>query len=163
MLDPDRPGREPAERPKPPSFGALLHQLRLGAGLSQNRLARLAEIDPAYVNRLEHGADQRPRRPTVLALARALACRPADADRLLVAAGHAPEAVARFGWEPLLGTLAEQLADPVLGPSLRLAIAGLVEHAGRARALVPASAPRPPKRPPLRLPVGAGLSAREGA
>ena len=36
-------------------FAALLRRWRERAGLSQNALARRMGLNPAYVNRLEHG------------------------------------------------------------------------------------------------------------
>ena len=126
--------REPARGgpPGPAPFGALLREVRSRAGLSQNALARRAEIDPAYVNRLEKPARTRasragglPRRPVVLRLAAATELGPVDADRLLAAAGHCPEAVTRLGgWDPTLAAVAELLAGPA-GPAIRRAIGGL--------------------------------------
>jgi transcriptional regulator with XRE-family HTH domain len=102
----------------PSSFGSLLKGFRLRAGLSQNQLARRAEIDPAYVNRLENApADSSavPRRRVILALAGVMELGPVDTDRLLVAAGLCPQSVTRLGrWEPSLGLVAQVLADPNL-------------------------------------------------
>lgn len=99
-------------------FGALLRSLRIRSGLSQNLLARRAGIDPAYVNRLERAPEDSanlPRRRVVLAMAGALELGPVDTERLLVAAGHCPESIARLGtWEPSLGLVARVLADPAL-------------------------------------------------
>lgn len=80
------------------TFGALLKRLRVGAGLSQNRLARMAAIDPAYVNRLERSVtpDHPPSRAVVLRLWSALGTPPEDRERLLVAAGHCPELLLRM-------------------------------------------------------------------
>ena len=100
------------------SFGALLRSFRVRAGLSQNQLARRADIDPAYVNRLERAAADSPnlpRRRVVLALAGAMQLGPVDTERLLVACGLCPQAIARLGtWEPSLGEVAAVLADPRL-------------------------------------------------
>jgi transcriptional regulator with XRE-family HTH domain len=78
-------------------FGQLLRQHRLAAGLSQNQLAYHAEIDAAYVNRLElHRPTNRrcgPSTPSVAiigSLARVLRLDPRSTDRLLIAAGHWP-------------------------------------------------------------------------
>ncbi len=73
------------------SFGQVLRRLRTEAGLSQNALARAAGIDPAYVNRFEKGAQLHPARMVVLALARALGLGEGRTDRLLFAAGLAPQ------------------------------------------------------------------------
>ncbi len=96
------------------AFGALLREYRVRIGLSQNLLARRAGIDPAYVNRLERAPVDGavPRRRVVLELAGALDLGPVDRERLLVAAGLCPEAIARLGgWEPSLGLVASVLAD----------------------------------------------------
>src|SRR5436305_6882967 len=86
-----------------PAFGQLLRSLRVRAGLSQNQLARHAGVDPAYVNRLERAAASStalPSRRVVQALAEALDAGPVDAERLLVAAGLCPEAIAQLGgWD----------------------------------------------------------------
>ncbi len=117
----------------PPSFGQLLRSFRIRAGLSQNLLARRAEIDPAYVNRLER-ADQNstnlPRRPVVLRMATALGLGPADADRLLVACGLCPQAITRLGtWEPALGHVAGVLADTTLSDDDRAEFRELIRIA----------------------------------
>lgn len=93
------------------TFGALLRRLRVGAGLSQSRLARLAAIDPAYVNRLERSAapDHPPRRAIILRLWSALEAPLEDRERLLVAAGHCPEAILLAGgWDPFVRTIRGQ-------------------------------------------------------
>lgn len=81
------------------TLGAMLKRLREAAGLSQNQLARQAGCDPAYVNRLEGGKfyprkDGQPNtfsRAVVLALAEVLDVSQSQADRLLFAAGLAPQ------------------------------------------------------------------------
>ena len=99
-------------------FGALLRSLRVRMGFSQNRLARLAGVDPAYVNRLERAAPESsslPSRKVVLALAESLEAGPVDVERLLVAAGLCPESIVRLGgWEQSLGDIAAVLGDPRL-------------------------------------------------
>lgn len=81
------------------TFGAMLRRHRIKAALSQNELARQAGCDPAYVNRLERGLTQNksgrlhlPNRTIVLAFAEVLDVSQAEADRLLYAAGLAPQA-----------------------------------------------------------------------
>lgn len=87
------------------TFGQLLRQHRINAGLSQNKLARSASIDPAFVNRLEHGIDGRtgkalrPTRETVLSLATALELNDSQTDRFLFTAGHAPTRDYQALWE----------------------------------------------------------------
>jgi transcriptional regulator with XRE-family HTH domain len=84
-------------------------------GLSQNQLARMAGVDPAYVNRLERalaGSSSVPSRKVVLALAESLEAGPVDVERLLVAAGLCPESIIRLGgWDQSLGDIAAVLAD----------------------------------------------------
>jgi transcriptional regulator with XRE-family HTH domain len=101
------------------AFPALLRQLRLQARLSQNRLAHLSGIDPAYVNRMEAATESSPvvPRPSVLArLAVALGLSPAQRDRLYFAAGRCPPTLAAVGrWDPALGLVAALLGDERLG------------------------------------------------
>ena len=96
-------------------FGALLRSLRVRMGLSQNHLARMAGVDPAYVNRLERApasSTSLPSRKVVLALADSLEAGPVDLERLLVAAGLCPESIVRLGgWDQSLGDIAAVLAD----------------------------------------------------
>lgn len=84
------------------TFGAMLKRLRIGARagprgcMSQRQLARLAEVDPVYVNRLERSIGCRgeyphvPSRAIVHSLAQALRCDPLTTDRLMIAAGYWP-------------------------------------------------------------------------
>jgi transcriptional regulator with XRE-family HTH domain len=97
-------------------FAQLLRQLRLRAGLSQNRLARQAAIDPAYVYRIEKGGCPPPSRQVVLRLWAALAAAPDDRERLLVAAGYCPEAImVAGGWDPFIRTLRRQVTADLAG------------------------------------------------
>jgi transcriptional regulator with XRE-family HTH domain len=81
------------------TFGVMLGRLRVMAGLSQNQLARQAGCDPAYVNRLERGISYQRKdgqastvsRTLVLSFAEVLDVSQAQADRLLYAAGLAPQ------------------------------------------------------------------------
>ena len=117
----------------PPPFGRLLRDFRVRSGLSQNQLARRAEIDPAYVNRLERAPEDStnlPRRKVVLALAAAMELGPADTDRLLVASGLCPQAITRLGtWEPTLGQVAQVLADARLSDDDRAEFRELIRIA----------------------------------
>jgi transcriptional regulator with XRE-family HTH domain len=100
------------------SFGAAVRGLRGRAGLSLNELARRADIDPAYVYRIETSPGERPtipRRPIVLGLGRALGLQAAQLDDLLARAGYAPEALVELGgWDDSLADVARVLADPRL-------------------------------------------------
>jgi transcriptional regulator with XRE-family HTH domain len=72
-------------------FGRLVRTYRFKRGLSQNGLARLAGIDPVYVNRMERDPLGAPSRTVVLSLAGVLDMNDRETDRLLYAAGLAPE------------------------------------------------------------------------
>jgi transcriptional regulator with XRE-family HTH domain len=72
------------------AFGTLLEQGLRDAALSQNRLAKLAAVDPAYVNRLVRHRQAPPSRAVALRFADALELDPDETDRFLRAAGHAP-------------------------------------------------------------------------
>lgn len=95
---------------EPPEFGALLGHYRRRAGLSQNALAKRAEIPASYVCRLESGVRGAPSMSYVLALSRALGLTPADEDGLLISAGYIPDRLAAL-WpvDPLVAELAATL------------------------------------------------------
>lgn len=104
------------------AFGAAVHALRLGSGLSLNQLARRAGVDPAYIHRIESRATERPplpRRAVVLAIAAALELDRRHTDQLLAQAGYAPDAILELGgWDEALANVADLLADPTLsGPA----------------------------------------------
>jgi transcriptional regulator with XRE-family HTH domain len=104
------------------AFGAAVHALRLGSGLSLNQLARRAGVDPAYIHRIESRAIERPplpRRAVVLSIAAALELDRRRTDELLTQAGYAPDAILDLGgWDEALATIADLLADPTLsGPA----------------------------------------------
>jgi transcriptional regulator with XRE-family HTH domain len=83
------------------AFGAMLRALRIERGLSQTGLGSSSGVGAAYVNRMERPGQRsrtgraigrvHPGRPVVLALAEGLGLSGSDADRLLFAAGLAPE------------------------------------------------------------------------
>lgn len=109
MIDPDRHER----------FGALLRGYRTALGLSQNAVARAARMDPAYINRLEHGRQAgQPTRKALYRIAQALRLNPAETDRLLHAGGTATvtdwqaeyerlETALRHAWATTTATLRE--------------------------------------------------------
>jgi transcriptional regulator with XRE-family HTH domain len=78
------------------SFGTLLERGLRDAALSQNRLARLAAVDPAYVNRLVRHRQAPPSRAVALRFADALKLDQVQTDELLIAAGHCPAIIARL-------------------------------------------------------------------
>jgi transcriptional regulator with XRE-family HTH domain len=97
-------------------FGGLLRRWRERAGLSQNALARRMGVNPAYVNRLEHGGRGAHNRELVDGVATALELSAAERDQLLALAGHWPSAVDQLGPnDPTLRLVAEILADPTIG------------------------------------------------
>lgn len=96
-------------------FGELLRSFRLQAGRSQSALAREVGIDASYINRLESGEREPPRRQLVESLAAALGLPAEDRDRLFLAAGELPGALARLGpRDSTLRAVAEVLGDEEL-------------------------------------------------
>src|SRR3954470_8919248 len=75
--------------------GPLLRGWRERAGLSQNALARRMAVNPAYVNRLEHGGRGAHNRDLLESAADALGLSAAERDQLLAAGGHWPSALER--------------------------------------------------------------------
>jgi predicted ATPase/DNA-binding XRE family transcriptional regulator len=110
------------------SFGPLLRDLRLAAGLSQEALAERAALSPQAVSALEGGRRRVPRRETVEALARALRLDGESASALAAASRHgrgAAQAAASplelphtsaplVGREAELGELAAWLDQPTV-------------------------------------------------
>ncbi|QTT76608.1 helix-turn-helix domain-containing protein [Streptomyces mobaraensis NBRC 13819 = DSM 40847] len=68
------------ETPADGDFGALLHRLRKGAGLTQEEPARAAGISVRALSYMERGRSRGPQRRTVSALATALRLSPQDAS-----------------------------------------------------------------------------------
>jgi predicted ATPase/transcriptional regulator with XRE-family HTH domain len=68
------------------SFGSLLREYRLAAGLSQEVLAERARISAAAIGALERGVRHAPQRQTLALLVEALGLRGADRDRFCSAA-----------------------------------------------------------------------------
>ncbi len=98
-------------------FGAVLRALRRRAGLSLNELARRADVDVAYVHRIEVMRERIviPRRPIVEALAEALRLDEMERDDLLARAGYVPEAIASLGgWDATLAQVATVLLNEQL-------------------------------------------------
>lgn len=102
-----------------PYFARLLVRLRRQRGLSQNQLARLAGVDPAYVNRIERERTGPPSRFVTICLWEALEVGPDDRERLLVAAGHCPQTILDAGgWDAYLARVTAALLGsvPPAGP-----------------------------------------------
>jgi transcriptional regulator with XRE-family HTH domain len=70
------------------ALGAMLQFLREQRGLSLRELARLAEIDHAYIYRLESGDKESPSDEALTKLIRALKADRRDADMLRYLAEH---------------------------------------------------------------------------
>ena len=83
-----------------------LRSLRVRAGLSQNKAARLAGIDPAHLNGAEkHGKAMS--REIFLALAVAYGCTESQRDHLLFLAGYAPV----LDYQEMFALLREELSE----------------------------------------------------
>jgi transcriptional regulator with XRE-family HTH domain len=90
---------ESPARPRP-TFGDELRRFRLRKNASQNWLAHLAGVNPAYVCRLERGDSIAPSRLVVLSFAAVLSLDLDDLDHLLALAGLLPESVRLAGgWD----------------------------------------------------------------
>lgn len=68
-------------------FSKLLNKFRKDKRLSQRALANVAEVDQSYLNRLERGLRNPPKKRTILAIIKALDLGREDTLRLLQAAG----------------------------------------------------------------------------
>lgn len=73
----------------PNAFSLELKTQREAMGLSQSKLADLADLDHSYVSRLESGARQ-PTRDAVYSLSTALGATETETRALLLAAGYSP-------------------------------------------------------------------------
>jgi HTH-type transcriptional regulator, competence development regulator len=71
-----------------PAFGLLLQRLREQRRLSLRELGQLAEIDHAYIYRLEGGAKESPSQETLAKLIRALKAPKRESDMLRYLATH---------------------------------------------------------------------------
>ncbi|MDQ3809919.1 MAG: helix-turn-helix domain-containing protein [Chloroflexota bacterium] len=111
-------------QPRPHLFGAAVRAHRLGLGMSLNKLARGAGVDPAYIHRIESAAAPRPpvpRRAVVVAIAGALRLDRRQTDELLARAGYVPDVLlALGGWDDALGLVAEVLVDAELSAAARV-------------------------------------------
>ncbi len=96
-------------------FHQVLRAFREHAGISAYRLARLGNVNSAYIYRMERPGGQIPRRDLLNSLISALELGELDSERLLVAAGYCPDVVSRLGtWDETLGIVANVLADKSL-------------------------------------------------
>lgn len=102
-------------------FAELLQKLRLRAGLSQNALAKKAEVDPSYINRIERGERQPPSLSVIHDIARALELDEFSTSQLLLSAGYAPATTANphLVAHPRLQLLGDFLSDGSISPEDR--------------------------------------------
>lgn len=73
-------------RPEPRNLGDIVREERVRRSYSQERLAQLAQLSPAYISFIENGKTKKPSRDTIIAIAQALRVEPID---MLEAAGQA--------------------------------------------------------------------------
>jgi HTH-type transcriptional regulator, competence development regulator len=100
-----------------PALGLLLQKLREGRGLSLRDLALLADVDHAYIYRLETGDKEAPSEEVLSNLIRALKPGKREADMLWYVAGHT---------DTDAGLAAHVLQDPRVSIEVFTAAAGVV-------------------------------------
>ena len=105
------------------AFGVLLQKLREMRGLSLRELMQLADIDHAYIYRLETGDKESPSEEVVTKLSRALKAGKRETDMLRYLAQHAES-------DPELVTYV--LGEPTVSYEL-FQSAAAVAHRGAAR------------------------------
>jgi HTH-type transcriptional regulator, competence development regulator len=98
-----------------PAFGLLLQHLREEKGLSLRDLAKIAEIDHAYIYRLEAGEKEAPSDEALTKLIRALKAGKREADMLRYLAQHA---------ETDAALVTHVLANPTITYEIFTAVAG---------------------------------------
>src|SRR5271157_4604010 len=98
-----------------PAFGLLLQSLREERGLSLRELGQLADIDHAYIYRLETGDKESPSEDTLSKLSRALKAGKRETDMLRYLAKH-PETDAAL--------VTELLGDPTVSYEIFTSVAG---------------------------------------
>lgn len=106
-------------------FAHTLNQHRVGAELSQTRLAELAGLSHSYVSRLEN-AERVPSRQQVTALADALECHPIARDRLLMSGGYLPESLEPLIDRPDALDIVRLLLADTLTPAMIVAVRHLL-------------------------------------
>jgi HTH-type transcriptional regulator, competence development regulator len=99
-----------------PAFGLLLQRLREKRQLSLRELGQLAEIDHAYIYRLENGEKESPSEEALTKLIRALKAPKRESDMLRYLATH-PEV------DP--GLVEHVLSDPAITSELFCAAASM--------------------------------------
>jgi transcriptional regulator with XRE-family HTH domain len=106
-----------------PAFGFLLQQLREQRGLSLRELGQLADIDHAYIYRLEAGDKESPSEEVLAKLIRALKAGKREGEMLRYLAEH-PQV------DP--GLVEHAIADPTVSLEVFCSVAG-VAYRGTGR------------------------------
>jgi transcriptional regulator with XRE-family HTH domain len=99
-----------------PALGLLLQKLRENRGLSLRELAQLADIDHAYIYRLEAGDKESPSEEVLSKLVRSLKAGKREADMLRYLAQHT---------ETDAGLVAHVLGDPAVSYEIFASVAGV--------------------------------------
>ncbi|MBM2826244.1 MAG: Helix-turn-helix domain protein [Dehalococcoidia bacterium] len=94
------------------NLGEMIKKYRERAGLSQNALARIVSVNPAYINRLEKRGQGAGNLTLVKGVAAAICQNAIERDIMLATAGHLPLSLAKVGADdPTLLLLADILSD----------------------------------------------------
>jgi predicted ATPase/transcriptional regulator with XRE-family HTH domain len=117
---------------QPASFGELLRDFRLAAGLSQEALAERASMSPDGISVLERGISRAPHRETVALIANGLQLPPADRSKLeaAVVRSHHPRRRGSSRNETPLHNLPTQLTSFV-GRAIEVAEVSALLNRGR--------------------------------
>jgi transcriptional regulator with XRE-family HTH domain len=89
-------------------IGARLRERRQARGHNLSEVARLSNVDPSHLHRIEHGLGVGSR-VTLCSIAVALDFGPAEIDRLLYVAQHAP----LMDWQAVCERLLARLPDVI--------------------------------------------------
>ena len=80
------------------AFAELLQRLRISAGMTQDELAKAAEVSPRTVSDLERGINRTARKDTAELLATAMGLTGHEREQFLAAARGKPAAAGRADW-----------------------------------------------------------------
>jgi len=80
------------------AFAELLQRLRISAGMTQDELAKAAEVSPRTVSDLERGINRTARKDTAELLATAMGLTGNEREQFLAAARGKPAAAGRAAW-----------------------------------------------------------------
>lgn len=98
-------------------FATKLRRFRLRSRLSQNALAKEIGVDPSYINRIERGEREPPKRSIILDIAEILSLQEHERDELLLSAHYAPELAEKVNLtDPYFRVMAEILDDENADP-----------------------------------------------